>query len=148
MGAIVASVFSGGALPSANARVIAEQSLAQRSGPSSPPALELQATAERASQPRGAGVGPAQPADGGEGLISSAAPARRICINTASAAELELLPQIGPALATRIIEHRAAHGPFRTPADLDKVRGIGEKTLEKLVPLVSFEVVTPASSGT
>lgn len=60
-------------------------------------------------------------------------------INVASQAELELLPGIGPAMAQRILEHRAAHGPFRSIKDLDAIRGIGPRTLERLQPLISFE---------
>ncbi len=59
-----------------------------------------------------------------------------INVNTATAAELELLPGIGPVMAQRIIDDRATNGPYRTPADLDRVKGIGPKTLEKLTPLV------------
>lgn len=62
-----------------------------------------------------------------------------INLNTATASELELLPQIGPALAARIIDYRASHGPFLQLADLDKVKGIGPKTLDKLKGLVRFE---------
>jgi comEA protein len=57
-------------------------------------------------------------------------------LNTASAAELELLPGIGPALASRIVEHRATVGLFARVDDLDKVRGIGPKLLERLRPYV------------
>lgn len=64
---------------------------------------------------------------------------RRINVNTASQAELELLPGIGPALATRIIEHRTANGRFKTVDSLDAVKGIGPKMLEKLRPLVSVD---------
>lgn len=53
----------------------------------------------------------------------------RINLNTASAAELELLPRIGPALSRRIVEDRTANGPFRTIEDLDRVRGIGPRTV-------------------
>ncbi len=63
----------------------------------------------------------------------------RINVNTAGAAELDLLPGIGPALAQRIIESRTATGPFRSLADLGRVSGIGDKTLEKLAPHVRFE---------
>lgn len=63
----------------------------------------------------------------------------KININKATQAELELLPRVGPALAQRIIEYRSAHGPFKHINDLDKVKGIGAKTIEKLKPLVSVE---------
>jgi competence ComEA-like helix-hairpin-helix protein len=61
---------------------------------------------------------------------------RTINVNTAGPAELELLPGIGPALAQRIVDDRAAHGPFRSVNDLDRVKGIGPRTLERLRPLV------------
>src|SRR3990167_2153698 len=41
---------------------------------------------------------------------TSLAASRQVDINTASVAELERLPQIGPALASRIVEYRNAHG--------------------------------------
>ena len=62
-----------------------------------------------------------------------------ININTASSAEIELLPDIGPSLAQRIIEHRTKNGPFQSLADLDKVRGIGPKTIEKLRDRIVFK---------
>ena len=42
---------------------------------------------------------------------------------------LQALPGVGPALARRIVAHREAHGPFRRPADLLRVPGIGAKRL-------------------
>lgn len=65
--------------------------------------------------------------------------ARLVNINTAGPKELELLPGIGPALAARIVEHRTAHGPFRSIDDLDQVKGIGPRTLERLRPLITLE---------
>jgi len=62
-----------------------------------------------------------------------------INVNTASAAELELLPRIGPVMAQRIIEDRRANGPYESESDLDRVSGIGPKTLEKLSPLIRFD---------
>jgi competence ComEA-like helix-hairpin-helix protein len=64
---------------------------------------------------------------------------RTVNINTATAAELELLPGIGPAMAARILEHRTQIGRFTSIDQLDDVRGIGPKTLEKLRPLVRTE---------
>jgi competence protein ComEA len=64
---------------------------------------------------------------------------RRINVNTAPAAELELLPDVGPKLAAEIIAYRQKHGPFKALADLDKVKGVGPKTLAKLEPLIVFE---------
>ena len=45
--------------------------------------------------------------------------------NLASAAELEALPGIGPALAQRIVDDREARGPFASTAELARVPGIG-----------------------
>lgn len=53
-------------------------------------------------------------------------------INTASAVELELLPDIGPALSKRIVEYREEHGAFKTIDGLRNVKGIGPKTLTKI----------------
>lgn len=64
---------------------------------------------------------------------------RRINVNGASAAELDLLPGIGPALAGRIITDREANGPYRTLDDLDRVSGIGPKTIAKLAPYATVE---------
>ena len=56
----------------------------------------------------------------------------RININTATSQELQTLRGIGPAMARRIIEYRQISGRFSTVDDLTNVKGIGEKTLEKL----------------
>jgi competence ComEA-like helix-hairpin-helix protein len=57
-------------------------------------------------------------------------------LNRASAAELERLAGVGPALAARILQERARSGSFTAVDDLLRVRGIGPATLERLRPRV------------
>lgn len=64
-------------------------------------------------------------------------------INVATAAELELLPGIGPAKAAAILEERHRSGPFSSLDDLDRrVQGIGEKMVERMRPLATTGPVT------
>jgi competence protein ComEA len=70
---------------------------------------------------------------------SQPAATERININTASAAELELLPRIGPTLAGRIIELRQRDGRIDSLTHLMDVKGIGSKTAERLAPYIRFE---------
>lgn len=62
-----------------------------------------------------------------------------ININTATQAELETLPGIGPVIAGRIIEYREAHGPFTSVIQLINVSGIGEKRMAAIIDLVTVE---------
>jgi competence protein ComEA len=61
----------------------------------------------------------------------------KINLNTASSAELEALPRVGPAMAERIIAWRTANGRFSSIDDLFQVTGIGDKTFEALRELVT-----------
>ena len=61
-------------------------------------------------------------------------------INSASALELELLPGIGPGLAQRLVEDRRDRGPFSDVQDMDRVPGIGPRTIERLRPFVAVEL--------
>ncbi len=58
-------------------------------------------------------------------------------INTASAAELETLPRVGPSTAQRIIAYRQEHGPFSAIEDIQNVSGIGPATFEQLKDLIT-----------
>ena len=71
-------------------------------------------------------------ADHHEAAEQMAEAAGPIDINTADAAALQTLPGIGETKAAAIIAHREANGPFATVDDLKNVKGVGEKTLEKL----------------
>lgn len=70
------------------------------------------------------------------GRARAASPSPTIDINRASAAVLQALPGIGPVLARRIAAHREAHGPFRDPADLLQVSGVGAVRLARLRGLI------------
>ncbi|HEU0175909.1 MAG TPA: helix-hairpin-helix domain-containing protein [Blastocatellia bacterium] len=69
-------------------------------------------------------------------LISHSQGEGRIDINTASVEELQGLPGIGPALASRIVEHRRRHGPFKRPQDVVIVRGMSAKLYRRIAHLI------------
>ena len=59
-----------------------------------------------------------------------------IDLNRASPRQLQALPGIGPALAGRIVRYRSRRS-FQSPDELERVSGIGPKTMDRLRPLVS-----------
>lgn len=59
-----------------------------------------------------------------------------INLNTASVEVLQALPGIGPSLSERIDAYRSTQRPFQRVEELQRVRGIGAKTLARLRPLV------------
>lgn len=61
----------------------------------------------------------------------------RININTATREELETLPRIGPKLAKAIIDYQREQGNFKSIEEITKVKGIGQKTFEKLSDLIT-----------
>ena len=72
---------------------------------------------------------------------SSAAPPQQadtslISINQAGLTELQDIPGIGEKKAQAIIDYRTAHGPFVSLSDLTKVKGVGNKMLEKMKPYI------------
>jgi competence protein ComEA len=90
------------------------------------------------------GVGLAAVAPSGQGSKGKSAsakaavatPAAPVNLNTATAAQIETLPGIGPKAAQRIIEYRQKNGGFKKIEELMNVKGIGEKSFLKLKPLV------------
>lgn len=62
-----------------------------------------------------------------------------ININTADSAALQELPGIGESKAQAIIDFRETDGPFSAVDDLKNVSGIGDKTFEKLAPLIAVQ---------
>ncbi len=114
---------AGGAAPDADveqlnlARVVVdgEQIRVPRQGETPPPAAP----------------GPTGPS-AGAGAVRSSGGSGRVNINTADATALEALPGVGPALAKRIVDYRAEHGPFATVDSLIDVPGIGQAKLEAL----------------
>ena len=97
----------------------AQGSMSARGG-SSPAAPE---------RPRAPSTSPAKPA-----RATAASP---VNLNSASAQQLQTLPNVGAATAARIIEYRQKNGGFKKIEDLMNVKGIGEKTFLKLKPLVT-----------
>jgi len=61
---------------------------------------------------------------------------RKLDLNTATLEELMLLPGLGPKKAGAVIAWRKEHGRFESVDALDKVKGIGKVTLERLAPYV------------
>jgi len=90
-----------------------------RADPDLPPRVRAQAP-DKAEPARPPAVRKLQPGD------------PPIDVNAASAEELQRLPGVGPVMAGAIVAGR----PFRSVAELDRVRGIGPKTLDKLRPFV------------
>lgn len=78
----------------------------------------------------------AAPGKAGAGPGTAGGSVVPVDLNTADAAALDALPGVGPVTAARIIEHRTSRGRFASVEDLAEVPGIGERTLERLRPLV------------
>jgi|SRR5690606_26705534 len=68
------------------------------------------------------------------GVAAADGRGERVSLNTASLAQLDTLPGVGPVMAARIVAHR----PYSTIEDALRVPGIGPKTLERLRPLVTL----------
>ena len=75
--------------------------------------------------------------DGAGGAAGGVAQSFPLNLNTATAAQLDELPGVGPATAAAIIAHRQQHGPFASVDQLGDVRGIGPAKLQAIRGLVT-----------
>jgi len=82
--------------------------------------------------PSGPAAGATAPVD-----LPPGAPATLVNLNTATEAELDTLPEVGPVTAASILAWRDQHGGFSAVDELLEVDGIGEVTLGKLAPFVT-----------
>lgn len=74
--------------------------------------------------------------------IEQAPPLRldfKIQVNQADWPELLLLPRIGEVRAKRIVEYRKRHGAFSSVEQLQRVNGIGPKTVRRIKPFVRID---------
>lgn len=108
--------------------------IAEADGGGGPAVDELPQTVEPTVAPSVVPTMPTTTANTGTDLID---------INTASVAELDELPGIGPVLAQRIIDVRETSGPYRSVDDLEAVDGISAVTVDELRPLITVGPVLP-----
>jgi competence protein ComEA len=85
---------------------------------------------QRVAVPRAGAPAAPGPADTSGGAGPD--PAEPIDLNTAGLAELETLPHVGPATAQAILLERNRRGGFRSPRDLLRIPGIGERRFADL----------------
>ena len=64
-------------------------------------------------------------------------PGGRVSLGSATLAELDALPGVGPVTAQKILDFRTQHGGFRSVDDLDAIPGIGPARIEQLRDVVS-----------
>ncbi|MDZ4654957.1 MAG: helix-hairpin-helix domain-containing protein [Coriobacteriia bacterium] len=79
-------------------------------------------------------------AGGASGLVAGATGSGGLVnLNTATVADLDALPGIGPSTAQKIVDDRSANGPFATVDDLMRVSGIGAAKMGSLRDLVTVK---------
>lgn len=111
---------------------LSERALAVLASAGSPPSAAAAASPASVA----AGAGPAPPCPERSGAPAERAPATRrpVVLNSADAAELQRLPGVGAKRAEAILALRQRLGRFRRPSDLLRVKGIGPRTLERMLP--------------
>ena len=128
---------SGGARETVAVTVAApSETAAAPSENASAPAADETAAAEAATTD---GASAASAAETQEPALQEPTQEKPLNLNTATQAQLELLPGIGPALAQAILDYRAEFGPFTAPEQLMEVPGIGEKRFAAVEQLIDVE---------
>ena len=79
------------------------------------------------------------PGRGVQANTPTKSPGGKVNLNTATLAELDTLPGIGPAIAQRIIDYRTQNGDFKTIDDLKKVRGIGDALFSQIKDSITVQ---------
>jgi len=85
----------------------------------------------------GGAVGAGGNGAGGNGAAGAGAAGGLLDLNSATAAQLDALPGVGPVLAQHIIDWRTAHGGFTSVSQLQNVSGIGDSKFADLKALVT-----------
>ncbi len=83
-------------------------------------------------------AGVAAPAASAQGASSAGVPAPLVNLNSATQAELETLPGVGPVTAAAILQWRTDNGAFSSVDELLEVSGIGDATLAEIAPFVTI----------
>src|SRR5580704_1783822 len=82
-----------------------------------------------------------------DGLAEKKPPLHPINLNTANAAQLELVRGIGPSTAEKILQARKSYGSFKDVDDLLAIRGIGQKRLDKMRKYLTVGSTTTAKKA-
>jgi|SRR5208337_2418038 len=75
-------------------------------------------------------------------------PLHPVNLNTATSAELQQVPGIGPATAEKILQARKSYGRFKSVNDLQAIRGIGPKKLDKMRKYLTVGGAPPQTNKT
>ena len=94
-------------------------------------------TAQEAAAGAGGGVGAGGAGGAAAGGGGPPGAGGKVNLNTATAAQLDALPGVGPSTAAKIVADREKNGPFRSADDLMRVTGIGAKKFDSLKDLIS-----------
>jgi len=112
-----------------------------------PPAASVAALDRQLARVDSAQRAPKRPKKGKAAAPAAQAPVFPVDVDRATAAELDALPGIGPALAARIIAYRDSVGSFGSLDALCEVRGVGPAMSRRLSPLVTFSAPSRPVSG-